>query len=35
VNPELEFFRTSALTGEGLDTWFNFLRQLARRPVSV
>jgi hydrogenase nickel incorporation protein HypB len=35
VNPELEFFRTSALTGEGLDTWFNFLRQLARRPISV
>jgi len=35
VNPDLQFFRTSALTGEGLDTWFNFLRQLARRPVSV
>ena len=33
VNPELRFFRTSALTGEGLDEWFDFLRQLARRPV--
>ena len=35
VNPDLQFFRTSALTGEGLDEWFNFLRQLARRPASV
>ena len=26
VNPELEFFFTSALTGEGLDTWYDFLR---------
>jgi hydrogenase nickel incorporation protein HypB len=25
VNPDLEFIRTSALTGEGLDTWYDFL----------
>jgi hydrogenase nickel incorporation protein HypB len=27
VNPRLGFFLTSALTGEGLDEWFGFLRQ--------
>jgi hydrogenase nickel incorporation protein HypB len=27
VNPDLRFFRTSALTGEGLDEWFGFLRE--------
>ena len=26
VNPDLEFFLTSARTGEGLDAWFEFLR---------
>ena len=26
VNPDLQFFLTSALTGEGLDAWFAFLR---------
>jgi len=26
VNPELEFFFTSALTGEGLEAWYGFLR---------
>ncbi len=26
VNPDLEFFLTSARTGEGLDPWFEFLR---------
>ena len=31
VNPELRFFFTSALTGEGLDGWFAFLREQARR----
>jgi len=35
VNPDLQFFRTSAQTGEGLETWFDFLRQLTRRPVPV
>jgi len=33
INPELRFFHTSAHKGEGLDEWFDFLRQLARRPV--
>ncbi len=28
VNPSLEFFHTSALTGEGLGPWFAFLRGL-------
>jgi hydrogenase nickel incorporation protein HypB len=32
VNPGLEFFFTSALTGEGLDPWFDFLRRQARPP---
>lgn len=26
VNPNLRFFLTSALTGEGMDVWFRFLR---------
>jgi hydrogenase nickel incorporation protein HypB len=26
VNPDLQFFLTSALTGEGLDQWYAFLR---------
>jgi hydrogenase nickel incorporation protein HypB len=26
VNPALDFFHTSALTGDGLDAWFTFLR---------
>jgi hydrogenase nickel incorporation protein HypB len=26
MNPELQFFFTSALTGAGLETWFGFLR---------
>jgi hydrogenase nickel incorporation protein HypB len=26
VNPELEVFRVSALTGDGLQSWFDFLR---------
>ncbi len=28
VNPELTFFRVSALTGEGMDDWYAFLRGL-------
>jgi len=32
VNPDLELFQLSALTGAGLDRWFDFLRQTARRP---
>lgn len=31
INPELEVFRVSALTGEGLDGWFDFLRDSARQ----
>lgn len=30
VNPELEFFFTSALTGDGMDEWCDFLRLQAR-----
>ncbi|MBT8479081.1 MAG: hydrogenase nickel incorporation protein HypB [Gemmatimonadetes bacterium] len=29
VNPELRFFFTSALTGEGLESWYEFLLELA------
>ncbi len=31
VNPELQFFFTSALTGEGLPAWYDFLRTLVRQ----
>ncbi|HET9513958.1 MAG TPA: hydrogenase nickel incorporation protein HypB [Gemmatimonadales bacterium] len=34
VNPGLEFFLTSAHTGEGLDRWFDFLRREAGAPVA-
>jgi len=26
VNPKLQFFQTSGLTGDGLDAWYDFLR---------
>jgi hydrogenase nickel incorporation protein HypB len=35
INPELRFFYTSALTGEGLEPWYGFLREHARRPAPV
>ena len=35
VNPDLQFFFTSALTGIGLDEWFDFLRGLVRAPLAV
>ena len=35
VNPELEFFHTSALTGRGLHEWFDFLRWNTARLASV
>jgi hydrogenase nickel incorporation protein HypB len=35
VNPELRFFLTSARTGQGLDTWYDFLRQQVRSPASL
>jgi hydrogenase nickel incorporation protein HypB len=34
VNPALEFFHVSALTGKGLGEWFDFLRQ-AVRPLTA
>jgi hydrogenase nickel incorporation protein HypB len=34
VNPGLRFFFTSALTGEGMDQWYGFLRQQVR-PVAA
>ncbi len=33
VNPDLEFFYTSAQTGEGMDEWLEFLRRRVRTPV--
>lgn len=35
VNPGLEIFRTSALTGEGLDDWFAFLHAQSVGSVVV
>ena len=35
VNPDLRFFFTSALTGEGLTDWYDFLRTLVRTTVST
>jgi len=35
VNPELRFFLTSARTGQGLDEWFDFLRQQVRAPAAL
>jgi hydrogenase nickel incorporation protein HypB len=35
VNPELRFFLTSASTGQGLDEWFDFLRQQVRAPAAL
>lgn len=33
INPELIFVRTSALTGEGMDGWYDLLRGLVRAPT--
>lgn len=33
VNPELRFFFTSALTGEGMASWYDVLRAHARAPA--
>jgi hydrogenase nickel incorporation protein HypB len=35
VNPSLDFFVVSALTGEGLDEWYDFVRAQARRPLTT
>jgi hydrogenase nickel incorporation protein HypB len=33
VNPDLHLFYTSAITGEGLELWYAFLREQARAMV--
>jgi hydrogenase nickel incorporation protein HypB len=35
VNPLLRFFQTSAVTGEGMEEWYAFLRERARAPEPV
>jgi hydrogenase nickel incorporation protein HypB len=35
VNPALRFFFTSAITGEGLDAWYAFLRDRVRACLPV
>jgi len=35
VNPELRFFFTSALTGEGMAEWYDFLRAAANGAEAV
>jgi hydrogenase nickel incorporation protein HypB len=35
VNPKLQFFFTSALTGEGMDEWYGFLRQQVRAVATT
>ena len=35
INPDLQFFQTSALTGRGLDEWFAFLREQVSLPATA
>jgi hydrogenase nickel incorporation protein HypB len=35
INPELQFFYTSALTGEGMNAWYDFLRAQVRQRVAA
>jgi hydrogenase nickel incorporation protein HypB len=35
VNPGLRFFFTSALTGEGMEPWFDFLRSQVRAGAAA
>ena len=35
VNPGLRFFFTSAVTGEGMDEWYGFLRQQVRAVATI
>jgi hydrogenase nickel incorporation protein HypB len=35
VNPGLRFFFTSAVTGEGMDEWYGFLRQQVRVVATI
>lgn len=34
VNPHLRFMRVSAMTGNGMDAWFDFLRQFVKPRVT-
>jgi hydrogenase nickel incorporation protein HypB len=34
INPGLRFFRTSSVSGEGLEDWFEFLRERARHQAA-
>lgn len=33
VNPKMQFFLTSSTTGEGVETWLDFLRERVRRTT--
>lgn len=33
VNPKLQFFELSATTGQGLDTWYNWLKESISKPI--
>ena len=35
INPDLHFFLTSALKGDGLEPWFTFLRGLVPAPATI
>ncbi len=35
INPDLVFFFTSAVSGEGLDQWYHFLKRSVRTPATV
>jgi hydrogenase nickel incorporation protein HypB len=35
INPALRFFRTSAMTGEGLEGWLDFLRDAVKARVAA
>jgi len=35
INPDLQFFFTSALTGQGMEAWYDFLRTHARAPAGT
>jgi hydrogenase nickel incorporation protein HypB len=35
INPELQFFLTSARTGEGLEAWYELLRSAVRAPATA
>lgn len=35
INPNLSFFELSATTGEGLDTWYGWLREHVSKPLKA